>query len=265
MIDCEAYSEDTISLKRIRQPEDRGAKSGTEWASLVMDVMDKLKDVFVPLTADLLLYCYYKDGGSEDWDVEPSKPSWHLREFDIPKKIYAAPGFNQKIAPTVISEVPQINKEAVVTWVDNALRQKSPRPDIDFVDVDSLDFRAVRAKILNDRQFQGRDTFVVNYFRMGRYEFPLRRINGELWVYSPLPEVFTKPSFKVRTSRYTGAFDIDIFWFWWLENSLEDIQALEQALINVVNTGLWKLTFISQYMKMPRLKTYAEKVGSDKY
>ena len=64
MIDCEVYSEDTISLKRIRQPGDRRAKSDTEWASLVMDVMDKLKDVFVPLMADVLLYCYYKNSNS---------------------------------------------------------------------------------------------------------------------------------------------------------------------------------------------------------
>ena len=262
MIDCEVYSEDTISLKRLGKGE---YIDGKKWASLVMDVMDKLKDVFVPLTADLLLYCYYKDGGSEDWDVEPSKPSWHLREFDIPKKIYAAPGFNQKIAPTVISEVPKLNKESVVAWVDNALKQESPQPDRYTVDVDSLDFRTVRAKILNDRQFKRRDTFVVDYFRMGTYEFPLKRINGELWVYSPLPEVFTKPSFKVRTNRYTGAFDIKIFWNWWTKTSSEDVSALEQALINVINTGLWKLKFISEYLEMPRLKTYAEKVGSDKY
>ena len=264
MIDCQDRPEDAVSLRYSGKGE---YIDGKKWASLVIDVMNQLKDVFVPLTADVLLHCCYKDNGIEDWDIQPSQPAWHLRELNIPKNVYAAPGlgFNQKIAPTVISEVPQINKESVVAWVGNALKQKSPRPDIDFVDVSLLDFHTVRAKILNDRQFQGRDTFVVDYFRMGRYEFPLRRINGELWVYSPLPEVFTKPSFKVRTNCYSGTFKIDIFWYWWTKTSPEDIQALEQALINVINTGLWKLKFISKYLEMPRLKTYAEKVGSDKY
>ena len=264
MIDCQDRPEDAISL---RYSGKREYIDGKKWASLIMDAMNLLKDVFVPLTADILLDCYYKDSVTEDWDIQPSQPAWHLRELNIPENIYAAPGlgFNQKIAPTVISEVPQINKESVVAWVDNALKQESPRPDIDFIDVSRLDFSTVRAKIINDRQFQERDSFVVDYFRMGTYKFPLKRINGELWVYSPLPEAFTKPSFKVSTSRYMGAFDIKIFWYWWTKTSPEDIKALEQALINVVNTGLWKLTFISEYLEMPRLKTYAEKVGSDKY
>ena len=260
MIDCEAYPEEIISLKRIRQPGDKGAKSGTEWASLVMDVMNELGHIFKPLTADLSLYCYYKDCGSEDWDIEPLQPFWHLRELDIPEEVYI-PEYTR----TIFNEVSEIDKKSVVAWVEKALKQESPRPDIDTVNVNSLNFRTIRAKIINDRQLEGRETFIVDYFRQGTYEFPLKRINDELWVYSPIPEVCTKPSFNVRTDRYMGAFDIEVYWYWWTKTSPEDVQALEQAVINVINTGLWKLKFISEYLEMPRLKTYAEKVGSDKY
>ena len=249
MSDCQNLPGEAFALKY--SGETYG--NGVNWASLVMDAMYELKDIFRPLTVDLLLGCYYKDRGFEDWDAEPNTPAFFLRELNIPENIYAAPGFNQKIAPTVVSQVPQINKESVVTWVEKALEQKSPRPDIDVVDVDRLYFRTVRARVFNEKPFQGRDTFVVDYFRMGRYEYPLRRIDDELWVYSPLPQTYTKPAFHVRTNCSAGTFALDIYWNWWTKNSPEK-EALEQAILNIINTGQWKLFFLDEYLKMPRLK-----------
>ena len=249
--DCQDGPEEAFSLKYSGEKREIG---GVEWASLVMNAMNEVAQIFKPLTADLLLYCYYKDTGFEDWDVEPSQPAFFLRELNIPKNVYAAPGFNQKIAPTVISEVPQINKESVVAWVENALKQESPRPEIDLVDVDSLNFRTVKARIINDKPFQGRDSFVVDHLRTGRYEYPLERINGELWAYSPLPETYTKSSFYVQTSRYMGTVRIYIYWNWWTTISQEDKNALEQAMLKLIGKGQWQLFYLNEYSKMPRLE-----------
>ena len=255
--DCQDRPGEAFKLKYSGERREIG---GVEWASLVMDAMNEVAQIFQPLTADLLLYCYYKDTGFEDWDVEPNTPAFFLRELNIPENIYAAPGFNQKIAPTVITQVPQINKESVVAWVENALKQESPRPDMDVVDVDSLNFRTLRARILNENPFRGRDNLAVDHFRMGRYEYPLKRINGELWAYSPLPETYTKPSFNVQTSRYMGTFTLDIYWNWWTSISLTDKNALEQAMLNLINKGQWKLHFLDKYLKMSKLEDLAEEV-----
>ena len=255
--DCQDRPGEAFSLKYSGERREIG---GVEWASLVMDVMNEVAQIFKPLTADLLLYCYYKDTGFEDWDVEPNTPAFFLRESNIPENVYAAPGFNQKIAPTVVSQVPQINKESVVSWVENALNQESPRPDMDIVDVDRLNFRTVRARIRNEKPFLGRDTLNVDHFRMGKYKYPLRSIEGKLWAYSPLIETYTKPSFYVRTERYMGTLDLDIYWNWWTSTSSEDKDALEQALLNLIDKGQWKLSFMVKHLDMPKLKDLAEEL-----
>ena len=243
--DCQDRPGEAFALKYSRIGE---SISTIEWASIVMDAMYQLRDIFRPVTADLLLGCYYKNNKFEDWDVEPTKPAWHLKT-DIPKNIYDIPAWKKAI----VSETQQINQEALIPWIKNALDQESPRPDTHIVDVESLYFRAVRARIINEKPFEGRDTFVVDHFRMGKYEYPWRRIDDELWVYSPIPEVFSKPAFNVRTDRYAGTISIDIYWNWWTKNSPEK-EALEQAMLNIINTGQWKLFFLDEYLKMPRLK-----------
>ena len=249
IIDCQDRPEEAFALKY------SGKKygNGVGWASVVMDAMHQLKDVFRPLTADLLLGCYYKDTGFEDWDAEPNTPAFFLRQLDIPENVYAAPEFNQKIAPTVVSQIPQINKESVVTWVGKALEQKSPRPDIDVVDVDRLYFRTVRARVFNEKPFRGRNSFVVDYFRMGKYEYPLEKIDEQLWVYSPLSQTYTKSAFHVRTSFDMSTIRIDIYWDWWTKQSPEK-EVLEQAMFNIINTGQWQLFYLNKYLEMPRLK-----------
>lgn len=253
MSDCQDLPGEAFSLKYSGEKREIG---GVEWAFLVMDAMNELSHILKPLTADLSLYCYYKDSGFEDWDIEPNKPFWQLRELNIPEKVFVS-----HYVRTIFDDVPQINKESVIDWVENALQQESPRPDVDLVDVKSLNFRTIRARILNEEPFQKRDTFVVDHFRMGRYEYPLRRINGELWTYSPLPETYTKPCFYVRTERYMGTFALDVYWNWWTKISKEDKDALESALVKLISKGNWKLNFIVKYLDMPRLKSLAEKVG----
>ena len=186
MIDCEAYPEYSISLKNVRNPKDRGIIDAIEWTSWVMDTMNELRYIFKPLAADMLLYCYYKDSGIEDWDIRPIKPSWYLREIDIPKNIYAAPAFKKAI----ISGVTEINKKSVVAWVENALKQESPNSQKNEVNIDMLNFRTMKAKIIDKKRFQKSNKFVVEHFRLGVFEYPLKKINGEIWVYSPLFENF---------------------------------------------------------------------------
>ena len=253
IVDCQDRPEEAFALKY------SGAKkysNGVGWASLVMDAMNELSHILKPLTADLSLSCYYKDNGFEDWDVEPVEPFWQLRELEIPEGVFVS-----HYVKTIFNDVSEINKESVVTWVENALKQESPRPDVDIVDIETLNFRTVRARILNEEPFQGRDTFVVDHFRMGRYEYPLKRIDGELWAYSPLPETYTKPSFNVQTSRYMGTFKVYIYWNWWTTVSPADREALESAFVKLVSKGDWKLDFIVEYLNMPRLESLAEKVG----
>lgn len=247
IVDCQDRPEEAFKLKYSGIKKHTGGK---KWASLVMDAMKELKHIFKPLTADLSLSCYYKDSGFEDWDVEPVKSFWQLRELNIPEKVYTS----EYLIETIFNDVHQINKESVITWIENALNQESPRPDIDVVDVDSLNFRTVRAKIVNEKPFQGRDTFIVDHFRMGRYEYPLKRIGEELWVYSPLPETYTKPAFRVRTDRPAGTFALDIYWNWWTSISEEDKDVLEQAMLNLINKVQWKLFYLNKYLKMPKLE-----------
>ena len=244
IIDCQDRPGEAFSLKY------SGKKygNGVGWSSVVMDAMYQLKDIFKPVTANLTLGCYYKNTGFEDWDIEPFKSFWHLRELDIPSNID-----EPEYVRIVFDKISQINKETITNWVRNALDQESPRPELDFVDVSRLDFSTVKARIINEKPFEGRDTFVVDHFRMGRYEYPLRRIDGLLWVYSPIPEVFSKPAFHVRTNFDMSTIRIYLYWNWWTKNSPEK-EALEQAMLNIINTGQWKLFFLDEYLKMPRLK-----------
>ena len=55
-------------------------------------------------------------------------------------------------------------------------------------------------------------------------------------------------------------FYLDIYWNWWIRTIPKDRDALESALIRLINKGKWKLDFISKYLKMPRLKSLAEKI-----
>ena len=244
IIDCQDRHGEAFSLMYSGKKYGNGAG----WASVVMDAMYELKYIFRPVTANLTLGCYYKDTGFEDWDIEPFKSFWHLRELDIPSNID-----EPKYVRTVFNKISQINQESIMNWVKNALKQESPRPDLDFIDVSRLDFSTVRARIFDAKPFEGRDTFVVDHFRMGKYEYPLRRIDEELWVYSPIPEVFSKPAFNVQTDRYAGTIRIYLYWNWWAKKSPEK-EALEQAIFNIINTGQWKLFFLDEYLKMSRLE-----------
>ena len=250
IVDCQDRPEEAFELKRIRSSQEKGPTSGKRWASLVMDAMNELSHIFQPLTADLCLSCYHKDSGFEDWDVEPTKPFWQLRESNIPEKVYTS----EYLIKTIFNDVTEINKKSVVNWVENALKQESPRPDIDTVNIETLNFRTVRARIINEKPFRGKDTFVVDHFRVGRYKYPLRRIDEELWVYSPLPETYTKPAFRVRTDRSAGTFALDIYWNWWTSISLKDKDTLEQAMLNLISKGQWQLHFLDKYLKMPKLE-----------
>ena len=244
IIDCQDRHGEAFSLKYSGKKYGNGAG----WASVVMDAMYELKDIFRPVTADLLLCCYYKNNWFEDWDINPTQPAWHL-QTDIPKNIYDIPAWKKAIE----NKTQQINKETLTTWVENALNQESPRPDTHIVEINSLDFRAVRARIFDEKPFEGRNTFVVDHFRMGKYEYPLRRIDDELWVYSPIPEVFSKPAFHVRTNFDMSTMRIYLYWNWWTKNSPEK-EALEEAMLNIINTGQWKLFFLDEYLKMSRLE-----------
>jgi len=66
-------------------------------------------------------------------------------------------------------------------------------------------------------------------------------------VYSPIELLDAEPSLKyiIINEEEALTLDMDVHWSWWTETSPEDRQALEQAMLRIIDRG-WKIEYCDQ-------------------
>jgi hypothetical protein len=128
-----------------------------------------------------------------------------------------------------------------MAWIEKALQQECPNSETHETSWYHLYINAVRARIINKENLRGSQSFRLETDR-GEYEFPLERRTDGLWVYSPIEEFITEPSFNLLIINQEGALDIDmnIHWSLWTQSDSANYQALRQAILRIVSKG-WEL------------------------
>jgi hypothetical protein len=217
-----------------------GERDDLQSAIEVRDAIDELRFVVEPLSANLFVGCRDKRIQWRDMNVRPSLPSWHIYECSLPETIIARSEFSEP----QISQVPELTRESLIVWMAKALQQECPNSNTHEVNWQDLTITAVRARVFNKTNFEGRHLFVVNTER-GEWSFPLERRNGELWVDSPIQDFLTQPSFSFSISNTEGLkLRISVHWSLWTSQGSAEHTALTQAIMRIMDRG-WNLEYCS--------------------
>ena len=251
MTDCYTYDFPGRSLSLSYPPEVNTLKR----VAFILDAMDELRDVIVPLCASLSLKCYKKSTRWRDRGVRPYNPFHKIYQSPVPESIVV----NVVSDKLVTTTTKNLSRDAIYSWIENALRQPCPQPDTHYLELCELDFEAVRAKINDNSRLKNQKFMTVEHDRRGNFRFPLKHHNDGLWVYSPIEDLKTEPSFTI-TSSESAEIDINIHWTWWTLESLEDRNALEAAILRIIGRG-WTLEYLHESLKLPRLRSIYEALG----
>jgi hypothetical protein len=229
--------------------------SSLEDVAFILDAMDELGDVIMPLCASLSLKCYKKATGWRDNQIQPYRPYHQIYESSVPEGIVVKLSSDKSISTTTEN----LSRNTIYSWIEDALGQPSPEPDTHYLEVTQLNFQAVRAKIHDQSRLKNQKFMTVEHDRRGDFKFPLKERDDGLWVYSPIEELETEPSFTIRSGE-TAKIEIDIHWSWWTEESLKDRNVLEAAILRIIARG-WTLEYLNEYLEMPRLRNIYKAQG----
>jgi hypothetical protein len=224
-----------ISLRFLPQKEHR---NDLHLAVNAIDAIDELRTVIEPLTVDLLIGCRDLNIQWRDRNVKPLFPYWFIHVSSLPKIVVVRPEF---VKPQ-ISQVLELSRNSLMAWIEKALQQECPCPITHEPGWYLIEISAVRAKIYNEEKFGKRQFFILDTDR-GTFEFPLESYPDGLWVYSPIQEFKTEPSFNLRVINEEGSLtlDMNIHWSLWTTPGTAENTALRQALSRIVSKG-WTLT-----------------------
>ena len=251
MIDCYMYDFPGRSITLGYPPE----ADTLQRVSFILNAIDELREIVVPLSASLSLDCYKKTTQWRDREVRPCSSFHQIYESSVPKDIVVKLASDKSI--TTVTE--NLSKDAIYSWIENAMRQPSPQPDTHYLELSELDFEAVRAKIYDDSRLKNQKFMMVEHDRRGNFKFPLERRDDGLWVYSPLEKLKIEPSFTIRSGE-SAKIKINIRWSWWVEESLKDREVLEAAILRILARG-WTIKYLDEYLELPRLRSIYEASG----
>jgi hypothetical protein len=212
------------------------------WAASALDAVEELRTVVEPLSVTLRLGCRDKSLKWRDRKAYPPYPTWFIRESFVPEGIIIKP----VLVDAQVAQAPELTTEVLTAWIEQAFQQQCPCPHTHDVAWYALYFQAVRSRIYNEKNFQSRDTFILEQYK-AQCEFPIEHRKDGLWVYSPIELLDTEPSLKYMIINEEGALtlDMNVHWSWWTETSPEDRQALEQAMLRIIDRG-WKIEYCDQ-------------------
>ena len=219
-----------------------------EAAIEVIDVVEVLRPVFEITSADLKLGCSRKKDCKKDTNIDPPETGWHIRCSNLPKETqpdreFASSGF----APNF--EVATLSKPILIDWVKKAFDQKCPNSDVYELAWFEFDFNTVRTKIFTEELLVGQSVMKTIYEHPRscyELEYPLRRENDQLWVYSPLTEPYRYSAFKIKVNHHDWAklmvLDIEVGWTWWTQKGFKERDVLLKTISHIENLG-WDLEF----------------------
>ena len=251
MADCYMYDFPGRSIVLGYPPEADTLKR----VASILDAMDELGEIIVPLSASLSLDCYSKITRWRDREVRPYSPFHQIYDSCVPEGIVVKLSSDRSIT-TVIEN---LSKDTIYSWIENAMRQPLPQSETHYLELCELDFKAVRAKIHNDNKLIKQKFMTVEHDRRGNFKFPLEHRDDGLWVYSPIEDLETEPSFTIMSGEIAEV-TINIHWSWWTEDSLKDRNALEAAILRIIACG-WTIKHLNKYLELPRLRSIYEASG----
>ena len=251
MVDCYIYDYPGRSIVLGYPPQDNSLQG----AAFILDAMDELQDLFVPLCASISLQYRNRTTGYVDRKIRPRSPFHDIYQTFVPEEIVVQHSSDKSIH----TPVEKLSKDTILSWIENAFRQESPQPDTHELELSQLSFEAVRAKIHDDSQFKEKNYMTAEHDRRGNFRFPLERRDDGLWVYSPIEKLRIEPSFTMSSGE-TAKIKINVRWSWWIEESTEDRDAFESAILRIIARG-WTIKYLDESLKLPRLRSIYEASG----
>ena len=207
--------------------------------ALILQAFDELKNVMQPLAADLQINCCDREFLFFDWQLEsdPPLPHWHLRIKDIPTDLKLEPGY----VNSQITEVEEISKANMMSWIEKALQQKCPNPKTHQICWNNIDIYAVRARIFDENLFREHQSLKVDY-KLRTYELPFDRRNNGVWIYGSNNFKSEYP-FTIQLYREFELLfiRISIRWSLWTEYGSPENIALSRAISRIVAKG-WQVS-----------------------
>ena len=221
-----------------------------EAAIEVIDVVEILQPVFEPTSADLKLGCARKEIFIKDTNADPPETGWHICRTNLPKKTEADREFGS-VDPNKSPnfEVSTLSKPILVDWVKRAFNQKCPNPEAYDLAWFTFNFNTVRTKIFTEELLVGQSMMKAIYESPRSYlelEYPLLRENGQLWVYSPLTDLYRFSTFKIRVNHidWQEIMQLNIYvgWSWWTQKGFQEREVLLNTIPQIEALG-WDLEF----------------------
>jgi len=208
------------------------------WADEILDVVDELRNVFEPLSADLIIESRDKSIKWRDKNVKVTMPTWFIRVSSMSENIVLEPSFSKP----QVSEVTELSREALMRWIENALNKNRNLPETYEPGLYNFSINAVRARIFDENIISDPSAFFVEA-RAGVIRYPLEKKTNIFWVYAPIKYYTSQPPLSLQVSNTEGALRvlIHIDWSLWSTPGTAENTALRQALSRIVNKG-WTLT-----------------------
>lgn len=222
-----------------------------EAAIEVINVIEVMRPVFEPTSADLFIGCARKDNRRKETNIYPPEAGWHIRCSNLPweasvRREFASANLNR--SPNF--EAASLSKPILVDWVKKAFNQKSPNPKTHDLAWFEFDFNTIRTKIFTEELLAGQSTMKAIFdSHRGYYEleYPLVRENGQLWVYSPVADLFLFPTFSIRVNhddwQEIMELRIKVNWSWWTQFGFKEQEILFSTIPQIEALG-WDLELI---------------------
>ena len=216
-----------------------------EAAIKVIDVVEALRPVFEPTSANLLIGCIEKSARKSSSNTNPPETRWHIRRANLPKKTEAYREFGSSgFAPDF--EVATLSKPILVDWVKKAFNQKCRDSKVYDLAWFDFNFNTVRTKIFTEELLVGKEMMRATHTRYGYYEYPLMRENGQLWVYSPVSDLYLFPTFRIKVNHidWQEMMELNLYvgWSWWTQEGFKEREVLMQIIPQIEALG-WNLDF----------------------
>lgn len=231
MSDCylHKFQSHAIGLRLLSQNKD-----GLGKASDVLDVVDELRNVFQPLSADLIIYSRDKSMRWHDSNIKPPFPHWFINVSPLPEKVIAEPCFTNPH----VSQVSELSRKVIMDWIEKALNQNRGLPETHEPSWNTFFISAVRARIFDESNISDTSTFFVSV-TAGDLKYPLKRRNDGYWVYAPIKHYTTQPPLSLEVTNTEGSLNITIpvHWSLWTTPDTAENMALKQALSRIINKG----------------------------
>lgn len=228
-------------------------KDPLEAATEVINVVEALRPIFEPTSADLILGCAEKESRQKDTNIDPSKIRWRIRSSDLPEEIKLRRECDyEEDNSSPDFEVATLSKPVLIDWIEKALDQKCPDPEVYDLAWFSFEFNTVKTRIFTEELLVEQSMMRATHTRYGYYEYPLVREQNQLWVYSPVMNLYLFPTFAISVDHddwlETMELTISVGWSWWTQEGFKERDVLLNTLPQIEALG-WELEFFSDLDK----------------